>query len=819
MSILELSFESGESSLSVRQFRVEEGMNDPFQVSITARSSNEQLDLDDLVGRAATFKMVSGTAGLTQSLRTWTGIVSRMELTRVEDAASGLSTYELTIVPNLWLLGRRRNNRLFQHIPIPDILEKLLAEWQVRATFRIARDQYLPVELRFQWDETDLAFFQRLAEEAGISFFFEDDSQFGSVLVLSDAPHTTPPRAAIPFVDSPGQAQAGQLEYVTQVRLVREVKPGLFTHRDFDFRNPRFPLFGRAESDDPIENRYDQYVYRPSTFNMEASPDKTEQQKAAGGTPTADDKGVARFRKETGEAIAARTLEAARAPRKVVRFVTNTVDPSPGRVVAFSSHPRGDIDEKPLLIIGFSLTGATGEEWKMEGSAVFASMPYRPPLVSPKPRVFGIQSAIVVGPPGEEIYVDEFGRVRVQFHWDREGKMDPLSSIWMRVSQGWAGARYGMMVIPRIGHEVLVAFLDGDPDSPLIVGRAYNASEPVPYLLPENKTVSTWKSDSSPGGDGYNEIKYEDKKHHELIYLQAEKDMGRLIKNDEVTMVGHDRTKVVEHDEIISVKNDRVKVVQHDESVAVGQDRSTQVRRDDAVATGRDRTDFVMRDRMVATGVNVAETVGVSRRTRVGAKELLEVGERYLVRVAPGLGERMAKGLGSALEVPALGKMLGAAIGWSSSALESGTLSGLMSGLLRDSYGATPLPSFIRAPLDALSPVIPQKVQAVLNLTKAPTERADAAGNVPGTPDQPTQIEMVNKRITLTTGDASITLDGPDIHIQAQGKITMTAQGKVTVRSVGDDVEVLGGPRILLNPPGENDAIAENDEPPPDEIA
>ncbi len=819
MSELELSFESGESSLSVREFRVEESLSRLFSISITARSPNEDLDLDTLVGRGASFRLISGTAGLTQRLRSWTGIVSRMEMSRVEESDTGLTTFELTIVPAAYTLTQRTNNRLFQHTPIPDIVEKILKEHSIVHEWRVARSEYVPVELRIQWDEADLTFVDRLLEEAGITTFFEDSSE-GSKLVLSDAPHASVARPSLAFVDSEGQAQAGEVEYVTSVRVAREVIPGTFTHRDFDFRNPRFPLFGKAESDDPLENRYEQYVYRPSTFNMEVPADKAEPVKLAGSTPTADDKGVARFKTETGDEIAVRTRDARRAPRRPVKFKTNTVDPAPGSILVFVGHPRADIEGQRLLVTEFSLAGAPGREWTMLGVSVFASVPYKPAARTPKPKIYGLQSAVVVGPASEEIYTDEFGRVRVQFHWDREGKFDPGSSIWMRVSQGWAGGRYGMMVIPRIGHEVLIAFLDGDPDSPLIVGRAYNASEPVPYTLPENKTVSTWKSDSSPGSNGYNEIKYEDKKHKELVYIQAEKDMGRLIKNDEVTMVGRDRTKVVEHDEIVSVKNDRVKVVHHDESVAIGQDRSTQVRRDEAIAVGRDKTELTLRDRTVTTGVNHAEVIGVGRRTRVGARDLLEVGERYLVRMSPGVGERMSKGLGSALEVPVIGKMLGAAIGWSSDALESGTLSGLMSGLMKDSFGATPLPSFLRAPLNALSPVIPQKVQAVFGLAKAPVERADVSSDLPGTPDQPTQIEMVNRRITLTTGEASITLDGPDIRIEAQGEISIVGKNKVTMRSHGEDVQIFGGPRILLNPPGENDAEPEDEgELPPDEIA
>jgi type VI secretion system secreted protein VgrG len=206
-------------------------------------------------------------------------------------------------------------------------------------------------------------------------------------------------------------------------------------------------------------------------------------------------------------------------------------------------------DDKSLLVTEFSVEGTPGDEWTMSASAAFADAPYRPPQKMQKPRVNGVQSATVVGPSGQEIHTDEFGRVRVQFPWDRDGKNDDGSSCWIRVSQGWAGTGYGMIVIPRVGHEVLVGFLEGDPDQPIIVGRVYNAKQAVPHTLPENKTRSTWKSDTSLGSGGFNEIMFEDMKDKELVYEQAQKNRRRLVKNDETITIGHDRQKYVQNDE------------------------------------------------------------------------------------------------------------------------------------------------------------------------------------------------------------------------------------------------------------------------------
>jgi type VI secretion system secreted protein VgrG len=204
-------------------------------------------------------------------------------------------------------------------------------------------------------------------------------------------------------------------------------------------------------------------------------------------------------------------------------------------------------------------------------------IPFRPVRRSRKPIVEGVQTAIVVGPEGEEIHTDQHGRVKVQFHWDREGENNENSSCWIRVSQAMAGNRWGAVFLPRIGHEVTVDFIEGDPDRPIIIGQVYHGNNNPPYALPDNKTMSTFKSNSSPKGEGFNEIRFEDKKGEEQLFLHAEKNMDIRIKNDRFETIGHDRNLVVENDRKEHIKNDRHEKVDNHHQEEIGGDHHLRV--------------------------------------------------------------------------------------------------------------------------------------------------------------------------------------------------------------------------------------------------
>ncbi|MBI4952744.1 MAG: type VI secretion system tip protein VgrG [Myxococcales bacterium] len=543
MPLLELGVASGDA-LSVRRFTIEERMSALFSVGIWARSPNEDIDLEAVVGREASFRVASGLKFAQAGERRFTGLCATMELLHVEP--SGLSTYHLVLVPRLWLLGERRNHRLFQHLSVPDIVKKLCDEWQVAHRFQL--DQAPPVlELRTQYGESDLAFLSRLCEEAGIAFRFAEDDEAGSVVVFDDAPQGRDPRAgALGYVDQPNES--AEMEFATAVRLGQQVRSGRFGLRDHDFRrSPKYELLGATPRTESVEGSLEQYQFAPGSSVVERSGE------GGGATLVGDDQGVARHDDKTALARATRRLEAAQVRRRVVSFQTNALDLTPGVVLTLAKHPRSDLADARLLVTEVLLEGSPDGAWSQAVQAAFATLPFRPRGAPARPDVQGLQSAVVVGPRGEEIYTDELGRVRVQFHWDREGRYDDRSSCFMRVNQGWAGSGFGMVTIPRVGQEVLVAFLEGNPDQPVVVGRLYNATAVPPYPLPEQKTRSGWRTDSSPGSGGFNELMFEDLKGQELVYVQAERNLEKLVKLDESESTGRDRTVSVQQNRTSSV--------------------------------------------------------------------------------------------------------------------------------------------------------------------------------------------------------------------------------------------------------------------------
>ncbi|MEP7127166.1 MAG: phage late control D family protein, partial [Byssovorax sp.] len=274
MSLLALSFESKEDSLSVRRFAVHEAMSSLFSVSVWARSPDDDLDLEAFVGRAASFTAGSGMLFARHGARSWTGVVSHME--QVQAESTGLSTYYLRLVPKLWLLTQRTNHRLFQHLSIPDIVGKVLDEWKIEHQWKVHRPDYPPLELRSQYGESDFDFLNRLLEEAGISYSFTQEGDKGSVLVLHDAPHASEPRAGGPiaYVDNPNHS--AEKEFLTGLRIAQQIRPGKVTLRDHDFRrHPTFGFFGHkgsGHSGAGVEDLLEQYRYSPGSFLVEVEP-------------------------------------------------------------------------------------------------------------------------------------------------------------------------------------------------------------------------------------------------------------------------------------------------------------------------------------------------------------------------------------------------------------------------------------------------------------------------------------------------------------------------------------------------------------------
>ena len=296
--------------------------------------------------------------------------------------------------------------------------------------------------------------------------------------------------------------------------------------------------------------------------------------------------------------------------------------------------------------------GDSGDgHFTMSFTAMDSQVPFRPALSTPAPRVEGVQTAIVVGESGDEITTDNYGRVKVQFHWDREGKNDENSSCWVRVAQLWAGSGWGGIHIPRIGQEVIVDFLEGDPDRPIITGRVYNADNMPPYALPDNKTQSGIKSRSTKSGapSNFNELRFEDKKGSELVNLQAEKDLTSLVKHDEDRNVGNDRTTEIGHDETITVGNNRTETVSKQEAITIGGDRQESVGKSETVSIGTTRALTVGTDETIQVGGKRADSVAKDESITVGGGQSLSVGKNQSIDV--GKDQTVSVGGGVTLSV------------------------------------------------------------------------------------------------------------------------------------------------------------------------
>jgi type VI secretion system secreted protein VgrG len=314
-----------------------------------------------------------------------------------------------------------------------------------------------------------------------------------------------------------------------------------------------------------------------------------------------------------------------------------------GRLFSLTNAPRKD-QEKDYLIVSadWDLRNNTYEASINEDATYSCTMTvlqskqqFRPARSTPRPTMGGPQTAVVVGPSGEEIYTDKYGRVKVQFHWDRYGKKNENSSCWMRVSSPWAGANWGGVAIPRMGQEVVVDFLEGDPDQPLIVGRLYNADQMPPYALPGNMTQTGIKTRSSKGGGAanFNEIRFEDKKGSEQVFLHAEKNQDIEVEKDETHWVGNDRKKNIDHDETTVVKNNRTETVGVNEKIDIGANRTETVGANETISVSGNRTRTVMQNEMITVALTRTHTVGVNEMINVGAAREVTVGGAQAVTV------------------------------------------------------------------------------------------------------------------------------------------------------------------------------------------
>ncbi|MFO0619413.1 MAG: type VI secretion system tip protein TssI/VgrG [Polyangiaceae bacterium] len=554
MPNFELSFPDRSDVFSVRHFRVEQRLSTPFSISIAARAERFDVDLDALTGSAIVFTLATGGGG---SL-SWRGICGQARILHAEP--TGHSTYAFTILPVLGLLAHRSACRVFRRMTAPAIASAILREWGIEVTERLELAHPV-LDFRVQYNESDLAFVSRTLEEAGITYFSASADEHAGV-ILSDRPEHGELRGApIPFFGD--TSTAGGRPFAASVMRGASVRARAARVRDYDFERPSFDLhsdasMGAASTGVDDSHRADlleQGHYRPG---------------ASVGVAMGRTSGTAQA--SILAAVAQRRLDATRADSRTLTFETNVAEVEPGQLRAIEGHPRSELgDGARILIVATTLEGARDGGQHMRVDARFADLPHRPALTTRRPHVGGVQSATVVGPTGQEIHVDEHGRVRVLFPWDEEGARGDGSSCWVRVSQGWAGAGFGFIAHPRVGDEVLIAFLDGDPDQPVVVGRLHNATHPPPYRLPEERDTTGVRTSSTPGGGGYNELRFVDRAGVELVALRAQRDLTESVLANHTSDVGGDRSVTVARDRRVTVAGNDALLVAGERSVTAGE--------------------------------------------------------------------------------------------------------------------------------------------------------------------------------------------------------------------------------------------------------
>lgn len=604
--------------LQFSALKVREELGRPFYMDLSLVSEDENLAFDDVLGLPASVELET-TSG---APRFFHGLISDFAQIGRRGA---MAAYTMQLRPWLWFLSRSSDCRIFQQTTVPDILKEVFREYAISEFEDCLSESYRPWEYLVQYRETDFNFVSRLMEQEGIYYYFKHERD-KHTLVLADgygAHSPLPDNATIPYYPPSDNVQRDVHVHEWSVR--RQVSSGSFVQRAYDYTKPGADLEtyaqlvqGHAEAD------YEIFDY-PGEY----------------------------FEKPDGENYAKTRLQELQAGYERSHGVADVRGIVPGSLFSLAEHPRDDQNREYLVVAAeqhvqlgdYASNSGNDFHFECRFEAMDSSTQFRALRLTPKPVVQGPQTAEVVGPSGEEIWTDKYGRVKVQFHWDRYGQKDENSSCWVRVAQVWAGSKWGAMYIPRMGHEVIVNFVEGDPDRPIITGRVYNAKNMPPYSLPADQTKSTIQSRSSKGGtaDNFNEIRFEDKKGSEELYFHAEKDQVIVVENDKTESVGHDNKESIGNDESIEVGHDRAKKVVNDQSEDIGKNKTITVGVDHTEQIGANESKNTGADKTVVVGANHSETVGANQSITIASNQTENVGSNVAQTVGGAKAETIAK--------------------------------------------------------------------------------------------------------------------------------------------------------------------------------
>jgi type VI secretion system secreted protein VgrG len=729
----------GKDVLLLRGFSGSEAVSQLFHFDLDLLSEDDSVKFEDVVGKNVTLHVNTAEGGK----RHFNGFVSGFSQGPQERR---LTAYHAQMVPWLWFLTRTADCRIFQNQKVPDIIQKIFTDLKFHDFELRLSGTYSPRDYCVQYRETDFNFVSRLMEEEGIAYFF-DHVDGKHVLVLADDPsaHKPCPGQETARYSFRGPGATYEEDLVTEWHYQQEFRTGAWAQTDYNFETPSTSLAVTVNGKNP----YEIYEY-PGEHNVRALGDRLAK---------------IRLQEQTARCVVSHGAGMCRNFRSGFQFT-------------LQEHYRKDLNQKYLITaLRHSAThganyevgaaGGTGLTYTNSFETIPASTPFRPRRVTPTPFVQGCQTAVVVGPGGEEIYTDKYGRVKVQFHWDREGKKNESSSCWIRVSHPWAGQGWGAISIPRIGQEVIVDFLEGDPDQPIIVGRVYNAEQMPPFGMPGGAVVSGVKSNSTKGGGGFNEISLNDTKGTELINIHAQYDQQKKVEHDERVNVGNDRTEQVGHDETITIGNNRTEKVGVNESITIGSNRTEKVGSNETISIGSNRTETVGSNESITVALTRTRNVGVNEMVNVGAAQEITIGGLQALTV----GATRAKTVGAS-ETATIGANQTVTVGANQTVTVGANQTINVSSNLSESIGGD----------------YSENVAG---------NRTTSVGQSDSTQAGKTVTINAGDSITLLTGSASLVLKS-DGTIQLSGKdITITGSGKINVKADGN--VTIKGQKILQN--------------------
>jgi type VI secretion system secreted protein VgrG len=614
-----------EGTLLLETFHGKEALGAPFTYNVTLLSEDPAIPPDAVLGQPMTIRIKLDTG----AFRFFSGVVTYF-------AKAGLAVrharYAVVLNPQLTLLDYTRDCRIFFSWKAPDLAADLLSQRGADVDPSSLQGEYRKREYCVQYRESYSNFIQRLFEEEGIYYFFKH-AQDKHTMVLADSGTAHGPVSGYESVLYLPKENKHRIEeeHFWSLNVAGALYPGKFTTlQGYDYTKGR--------------NRPALLEDRTSTASQ-PGPDYDDYDNPGGLTV-----------KREAEADAKVRLASDCVANTMIEVEGNTMGLGVGDLVTMAK-ALGEVDYNPFWSEAdfskkYLITSATysisvnqyetgdvapsDQPFRATYTLLDSRTEFRPRRRAFKPRIEGPQTAVVVGPAGDEIYTDQFARVKVQFDWDRLGQSNEKSSCFVRVSQVWAGANWGAIHIPRIGQEVIVEFLDGDADRPIITGRVYNHDSMPPYDLPANQTQSGIKSRSSKGGtaSNFNELRFEDKKGSEEVYLQAEKDMNILVKNNESRTVGHDRTKEVKNDETSTIHGNRTEEVDKEETITIHGGRTETVDKDETITIHGGRTETVDKNEQITISGSRSETVSKNETIDITGSRSETVGKNETITIS-----------------------------------------------------------------------------------------------------------------------------------------------------------------------------------------